>query len=314
MHPLMYEDNIAVNRQSAEGLRCSARLPIATKSRTCSCCNPCSSSPTKLITPRKVDLENEIKEEATPKKEASSTKEEAAPKGEASSTKEEAVGDVALPALVKEVGHSEDESIEKHVSVGPLFQAYVPEWTGVVYESDSKWLGTRVWPSECSEHKVPIETDTIGKGRPDFCECSLPGSVACVRFHIAEARMKLKLELGLVFYHWKFNCMGEEVSLQWTAEEEKRFRDIVRSSKHFGDKKVRWFTRKTRENLVSYYYNVFLVQKRSYQNRVTPINIDSDDDETEFGTIGNRFGCNAIDVSESNFLPCIQNEQCIDLE
>jgi len=35
-----------------------------------------------------------------------------------------------------------DDSREKLVSVGRLFQAEVPQWTGVVYESDSKWLGT----------------------------------------------------------------------------------------------------------------------------------------------------------------------------
>ncbi|PON62908.1 ARID DNA-binding domain containing protein [Parasponia andersonii] len=288
MHPSMYEDNNAVNRQSIERSRCSARLPSVVKPRYCSCCNPCSSTPTKLMSPQKVELENEPKEEAAV--------------------------EVDLPALVKEVCPSEDESIQKHVSVGPLSQADVPEWTGVVSESDSKWLGTRVWPLECGERKVPIETDTIGKGRPEFCDCPVPGSVECVRFHIAEARMKLKLELGLVFYYWKFDRMGEEISLQWTAEEEKRFKDIVRSSLHFGNRKVRRFPRKTRENLVSYYFNVFLVQKRSYQNRVTPIKVDSDDDESEFGMVGDRFGNNAVNVSGSNFQPCIQNKQCIDVE
>jgi hypothetical protein len=32
----------------------------------------------------------------------------------------------------------------KHVSIGPRFQAEVPQWTGDIFESDSKWLGTQV--------------------------------------------------------------------------------------------------------------------------------------------------------------------------
>ncbi|XP_062074373.1 AT-rich interactive domain-containing protein 2 [Humulus lupulus] len=287
MHPSMYEDNKAVNRPSSDRSRCSTRASSVVKSRSCPCCRPCSSSPTKLISPHKVELESEPKEEAS------------------------VVDD--LPVLVKEVYPSEDESIQKQVSVGPLFQANIPEWTGVVIESDSKWLGTRVWPLESGE--VSMETtDTIGKGRPELCNCRLPGSVECVRFHIAEARMKLKRELGLVFYRWKFDRMGEEISLQWTTEEEKKFKDIVRSGMHFWEKKTRWLIRKTREQRVSYYFNVFLVQKRSYQNRVTPIKIDSDDDETEFGTIGDCFGNNAVNVSGSKLLPCILNRQCTDLD
>ncbi|EXB37324.1 hypothetical protein L484_024250 [Morus notabilis] len=289
MHPSMYEDNIALSHHSSERSRCSKRLTNLSKSRSCSCCNPCSPSSPKLISPRKVEVDNEPKEEE--------------------------VIEVDLPVLAKELCPLEDESVKKDVSVGPLFQADVPEWTGVVYESDPKWLGTRVWPKECREHKYPIkEINTIGKGRPEFCGCPLPGSVECVRFHIAEARMKLKLELGPAFYHWRFDHMGEEVSLRWTAEQEKRFREIVKSNKYFGDRKIRWFPMKTMENMVSYYFNVFLVQKRRYQNRVTLKNIDSDDDEKEFGSIGGPFGNNAVDLSGSNMLSCVQNKQCTDLE
>ncbi|KAM6556697.1 hypothetical protein CsatB_003716 [Cannabis sativa] len=290
MHPSMYEDNNAVIYPSSDRLRSRTRIPSVVKSRSCPCCKPCSSSPTKLISTHKVELESEPKEEAS------------------------VVDD--LPVLVKEVYSSEDDTIQKQVSVGPLFQADVPEWTGVIFESDSKWLGTRVWPLECGDQKVSIETtDTIiGKGRQEFCNCPLPGSVGCVRFHIAEARMKLKRELGLAFYRWKIDRMGEEICLQWTTEEEKKFKDIVRSSMHFNEKKARWFIRKKREQVVSYYFNVFLVLKRSYQNRVTPINIDSDDDETEFGTIGDVFGNNAVNVSGSKLPKCIQNRQCTDLD
>ncbi|XP_031376322.1 AT-rich interactive domain-containing protein 2 isoform X2 [Punica granatum] len=105
---------------------------------------------------------------------------------------------------------------------GPLFQAKVPEWTGIIFESDPKWLGTELWPPQ-------RDAESLGRGRVNSCSCLLPGSVECIRFHIAEERMSLKLQLGYsLFYDWRFNCMGEEVSLRWTSEEETRFKDIVR--------------------------------------------------------------------------------------
>lgn len=167
---------------------------------------------------------------------------------------------------------------------GPNYQARVPEWTGVTHESDSKWLGTQIWPSEKTNSRLLIERDPIGKGRQDSCGCSEPGSVECVRFHIGEKRAKLKLELGVAFYEWNFNKVGEDVRHLWTAEEEKKFKNVVEttlasSDKYFWDHIFRTFPKKSRAELVSYYFNVFLLQRRAYQNRHTPNNIDSDDDE-----------------------------------
>ncbi|OMO93187.1 hypothetical protein CCACVL1_06594 [Corchorus capsularis] len=104
--------------------------------------------------------------------------------------------------------------IDKHcaVPIGPLFQAEVPKWTGVASESDSKWLGTRVWPLDKKELKNLVEVDRIGKGRQDSCGCPLQGSLECVKFHVGERRRKLKLELGSAFNQWKFDKMGEEVA------------------------------------------------------------------------------------------------------
>lgn len=287
-HPLLYEDNIVAGHQSSERLRCSERFPNSVKSRSCPCCSSCSVPQSNLISPRKKELDN--------------------------ISKEQAPAEVDLLATNTMVCPSVDAPHEKHVSVGTLFQADVPDWTGVASESDIKWLGTRVWPLQCEEDSSLHETDLTGKGRPDLCGCRLPGSVVCIRFHIAEARMKLKRELGSLFYRWQFDRMGEEVSLQWTAEEEKRFKDLVKSnSPSFWNRASRWFRKKTRENLVSYYFNVFLVQSRSYQNRVTPKNIDSDDDETEFGSFSNGFGHDAVEVS-ANFVACSQNQQCTDLD
>ncbi|KAL5551804.1 hypothetical protein UlMin_001980 [Ulmus minor] len=284
MQPAMYNDDNSLCSQSSERLRCSKRLPSLVKHRSCTCCNSCSYTQTKPVSPHKVELESEPKEQAPVK--------------------------VEVSALKTEVSPSEVEP--KKVNVGPLFQADVPEWTGVVSESDSKWLGTQVWPLERGEQKYP--PDSIGKGRPEFCGCRVPGSIDCVRFHIAEARMKIKRELGCVFYIWRFDRMGEEISLRWTDEEEKRFKQIVWSNMCSWHKASKWFPRKTKENLVSFYFNVFSIQRRIYQNRLTPENIDSDDDETEFISLGGRYGDKRVDVSTFGILPCNENKQCADFE
>ncbi|XP_050378706.1 AT-rich interactive domain-containing protein 2 [Argentina anserina] len=289
MHPFMYEDYIRAGHHSSERLRCRGRLPHSTKSRSCTCCNSSPPTQSNLSSPPVV-LHN------------------------GSKGQEPMEVDSASPHPVV-VPSDEDESREKYVSVGSLFQADVPEWTGVASESDSKWLGTRVWPLQSEENTSFVETDIIGQGRPDFCGCRLSGSVTCLRFHIAEARIKLRKELSSLFYHWRFDRMDEEISLQWTAEEEKRFKTLVQSKYPlFWNSASKWFPRKTRENLVSYYFNVFLVQRRSYQNRATPKNIDSDDDETDFGSLSEGFGHEAVKVPGSSVIACSQNKQCVDLD
>ncbi|KAK7349506.1 hypothetical protein VNO77_06928 [Canavalia gladiata] len=182
-----------------------------------------------------------------------------------------------------------------HIPLGSNHQAQIPEWTGETTESDSKWLGTKVWPSEKINSRLIIEREPIGKGRQDSCGCSVQGSVECVRFHITEKRAKVKLELGTAFYNWSFDKVGEDVRQLWTEEEEKKFKDVVRSNPpsseaYFWDHIFRTFPKKSRADLVSYYFNVFLLQRRGYQNRHTPDNIDSDDDESEFGPLRNVFG------------------------
>ncbi|KAI4328813.1 hypothetical protein L6164_021139 [Bauhinia variegata] len=181
------------------------------------------------------------------------------------------------------------------IPLGPGFQAQLPEWTSVASESDPIWLGTPIWPSKNANNKLLIERDPIGKGRQDSCGCHEPGSVECVRFHIAEKRAKLKLELGFTFLEWNLDRVGEEVRRLWTQEEEKKFKDIVQSNpasteRSFWDYIFRSFPTKTREDLVSYYFNVFLLLRRGHQNRHTPDDIDSDDDGSESGPMKNVFG------------------------
>ncbi|KAK4422588.1 AT-rich interactive domain-containing protein 2 [Sesamum alatum] len=289
MHPSMYEDDVP-GHQSTEKLRCSKRVPSSTKSHLCPCCNSSSAAQSKDIVHQAAEAGNNPK---TPAKLI--------------------ITDVDEPPTNSNEHKSSDVPAEKQVSLGPLFQAEVPEWTGVRAESDSKWLGTRMWAPEDGEGNSMNQLVPIGKGRQQQCNCPFPGSVECVRFHIAEKRFKLKQELGLLFYRWRFDRMGEEVSLSWTEEEEKRFKDMMRSYAAFSNKfwntASRFLPSKTREKLVSYYFNVFLIQRRSYQNRVTPKDVDSDDDEKECGSIGTSFGYRALYTPAPKLISCTLNEE-----
>ncbi|XP_071708119.1 AT-rich interactive domain-containing protein 2-like isoform X2 [Rutidosis leptorrhynchoides] len=221
------------------------------------------------------------------------------------------------------------ELVEPHgekYNVGPLYQAQVPPWTGIISESDPKWLGTQMWPPPNDingEYKKDISK--IGLGRETFCECVFPGSAECVRFHIAENRLKVKIKLGQLFYEWKFNRMGEEVSLSWEPEEEKRFKNLAIRARYelghstksrreimnnFWKKASNFIPAKSKQNVVSYYFNVFVIRRRSYQNRVTPNEIDSDNDEEEVGSVGDRFGYEKV---HGLLLKCSENLQRTDL-
>ncbi|XP_052489009.1 AT-rich interactive domain-containing protein 1 isoform X2 [Gossypium raimondii] len=185
-----------------------------------------------------------------------------------------------------------DYEADIQVPIGPQFQFEVPVWTGVASGSDAKWLGTRFWPLEKKENRFLIERDRIGKGRQDLCGCQVQGSLQCVKFHVAEKRSKLKLELGPAFKKLKFDKMGEDVASAWKEGEQMMFSNIVKSNpsseqKCFWDEICKHFRNKSREELVCYYYNVFLLQRRAYQNRVAPSNIDSDDEpESELAAKG----------------------------
>ncbi|KAL2902598.1 AT-rich interactive domain-containing protein 2 [Bienertia sinuspersici] len=287
MHPSMYEDNILSDQLSAEGLRCSERILSLSNTPPCQCCKSFSVNKCKLKNPSESPLENRLHK------------------------KEQVNADISV--MKREIINIEDAPVENHILVGPRFQAKVPLWTGIISESDSKWFGTQVWTPDLKEEQTSFsETKFLGKGRSLSCNCHLPGSVECHRFHIAENKMKLRRELGLAFFHWKFDRMGEEISLSWSLEEEKRFKEVVRLNNPFLGKS--FFPRKTRMDLVSYYYNVFLIKRRSYQNRVTPKDINSDDDEAEFGSVSEAFGYSAVKVRGSEPLICLQNEQVMDLD
>nr|XP_004240098.1 AT-rich interactive domain-containing protein 1-like isoform X1 [Solanum lycopersicum] len=192
----------------------------------------------------------------------------------------------------------------KRIPVGPQFQADIPESIEEIYESDSKWLGTGIWPlGKRGKKRTLVDRGPIGKGRQDICSCNTRGSYDCVKCHISEKRRKLKIDLGSAYCEWKFDSMGEEVALSWSREEEHKFQDIVKSNplseeKSFWNEVFKFFPNKSRESLVSYYFNVFLLRRRANQNRTNAGNIDSDDDESEYGP---RFDCFGRDAKYSIF-------------
>ncbi|KAJ0427454.1 putative transcription factor & chromatin remodeling ARID family [Helianthus annuus] len=254
MHPSMYEDDKIPIHLSSKRIRCSQRVSSV---KACSCpgCTSCSSSRNKRVKKKPQILETiQIQDDAC-----------------------------------------EDQETES-VNVG----AEVPEWAGFVSESDPKWLGTRMWPppeDKNGEHEA--DPGVIGKGRQSSCTCMNPASADCVRFHIAENRKKVERALGQLFYKWKFDHMGEEAALSsWSLEEESEFKSLViKARQELADKSksrheiMNNFWRrasesiptKTKGDLVSYYFNVFVLRRRSYQNRIMPENIDSDDDEQDMG-------------------------------
>ncbi|KAL4569487.1 hypothetical protein LXL04_025125, partial [Taraxacum kok-saghyz] len=201
----------------------------------------------------------------------------------------------------------------KAIPVGPDHQANVPEFNSEVariYKTNSgmeRFLGFCVIG-------IP-NSDGIHHSDSGYssCECLDGGSIRCVQQHVKEARMKLMEYFGSE----KFVDlgMGEEVASKWSEEEERVFHEIVYSNTEsvgntlWKELSVAFPFRKTKE-LVSYYFNVFILRRRAVQNRKMFLEIDSDDDEwreSYGGSYGEVVedddfvvgGCGHEDVSEN---------------
>lgn len=197
----------------------------------------------------------------------------------------------------------------KEIPIGPKYQADIPEWHGydaqyaslcsgsssvstvpqtlqtnsMRYDKDEiKFMGSCViaMPEDPAIH----DDDTVGRGRSD-CYCNNPGSLGCVQQHIKEGREILKGSIGQEkLAELGFGNMGELVAEKWTEEDEQLFHEVVYSNpvslgKNFWDHLAEAFPSRTNEDIVSYYFNVFMLRRRAEQNRCDPMNIDSDDDE-----------------------------------
>ncbi|XP_022972613.1 uncharacterized protein LOC111471148 [Cucurbita maxima] len=188
-----------------------------------------------------------------------------------------------------------DHPPQKSVSIGPDHQAIVPPWRSrdveampYVSESDSKsdltvdeyekrLIGTCVIP-------MPDVDSEVGSGRA-ACSCEDGGSVGCVSAHIAVAREQLKSSIGPEkFMELGFSEMGMQVAQKWSEEEERLFYEVVFSNpvslgKNFWGDLLDVFPSKSKMEIVSYYFNVFMLRRRAEQNRCDSLNIDSDNDE-----------------------------------
>ncbi|XP_058081914.1 uncharacterized protein LOC131229882 [Magnolia sinica] len=144
----------------------------------------------------------------------------------------------------------------------------------------------------------------VGNGRTD-CSCLDKGSVRCVRQHVMEAREKLRAMLGQErFVELGFYDMGEYVGQKWSEEEDRVFQEVVfsnplSSGKNFWNRLSLVFPTRAKKDLVSYYFNVFMLRRRAEQNRLDPLNIDSDDDEWHGSNEGEEFAITEEDGEDS---------------
>ncbi|KAF8115300.1 hypothetical protein N665_0029s0135 [Sinapis alba] len=202
--------------------------------------------------------------------------------------------DVSVKNL-KGVAAPSSDKTKPVIPIGSVFQAEIPIWIaptkkGKFYgspgDSDTlRWLGTGVWPTYSLKKKAHYKK--IGEGRKDTCSCASPGSTNCIKQHIREARELLEKDIGRAFYTWKFDQMGEEVgSKSWTAKEEKRFEALVKdnplsSSEGFWKLASKALPRKSEKDLISYYYNVFLIRRMRLLAKSSADHMDSDDDQND---------------------------------
>ncbi|KAG7596952.1 putative ELM2 domain, SANT/Myb domain-containing protein [Arabidopsis thaliana] len=180
-------------------------------------------------------------------------------------------------------------SPRKTVPIGSDYQADIPECVkeeandqsgqGVGYDEEQV-TGKCVIPMPDCE----TEVCKIGKGRKE-CICLDKGSIRCVQQHIMENREDLFATIGYDRCLDIGLCeMGEEVAARLTEDEEDLFHEIVYSNPVSMDRDF-WkhlksaFPSRTMKEIVSYYFNVFILRRRAIQNRSKSLDVDSDDDE-----------------------------------
>ncbi|GMI87425.1 hypothetical protein like AT1G26580 [Hibiscus trionum] len=191
-----------------------------------------------------------------------------------------------------------DRSPRKQVPLGPNHQATVPSWgrhiknnkfarndASETADNDNEdiKMGTCIIPMPDSDLSGN-SSGNVGAGRTD-CSCLDRGSSRCVQHHVMEARKLLRESLGHEkFVKLGFYNMGEDVAYKWSEEDEEIFREVVYNNpvslgKKFWKQLSVVFPSRSKRELVSYYFNVFILQRRAIQNRSSSLDIDSDDDE-----------------------------------
>ncbi|KAJ0257793.1 ELM2 domain protein [Hirschfeldia incana] len=193
-----------------------------------------------------------------------------------------------------------DQPARKQVPIGPDHQALIPEWEGSLGNQEasdtSKLSGTCVIP-------MPANMDGIvGKGR-ELCVCQDRGSIRCVRQHVKEAREELVKVLGSEkFRELGFCEMGEEVAQRWSDEDAILFHEVVYSNpvtlgRNFWNHLEAAFFSRAKHEIVSFYFNVFVLRRRATQNRSLMLDVDSDDDEWH-GGYGGSLGTHFVEEDD----------------
>ena len=210
----------------------------------------------------------------------------------------------------------------KLVAIGPDHQVDIPVWRPESFQSCHQGDGADASTSSGQTHEDSCDKWTrhcvmpmpdsnllglegpLGRFKTECC-CLDEGSIRCVRQHVMEARVELRSSLGHEqFVELGFCDMGEDVALGWTDEEEQLFHEVVVSNppslgKNFWDDLPQAFHSRSSKELVSYYFNVFMLRKRAEQNRHDPSNVDSDNDEWQEREDG-EFGATEEDDEEDS--------------
>lgn len=180
----------------------------------------------------------------------------------------------------------DDYKLKPVIPIGPRFQADVPEWRGpILNESESsKWLGTVIWPMKDTTKE--IDECVIGKGRSDYCCCTTPGSILCVKYHIGEETTRLQTVLGPAFQKWKFDQMGEAAAKPWKQSDQQRLTQLMKSNplSECQDSiklALECFPLKSKKDIVEFYFNVYIPRRMSMQTRSGYMMVNTYDDEEE---------------------------------
>lgn len=174
---------------------------------------------------------------------------------------------------------------QKPVPIGPEHQAEVPSWNPEYRPNDGggddEVSAFTILPTP---DFAASKLEKTGVGRTE-CYCDDKGSIRCVKRHVVEARDRLERTIGHnAFAELGFLEMGEAVAEQWSENEEQLFHQVVFSNpistgKNFWNLLSSSFPSRTKREIVSYYFNVFMLRRRGEQNRFGMSNIDSDNDE-----------------------------------
>ncbi|VVA91245.1 unnamed protein product [Arabis nemorensis] len=196
-------------------------------------------------------------------------------------------------------------SPRKPVPIGSDYQADIPECVKEQVRDESGDANDHNEAQVTGKCVIPMpdfETEDCktGKGRKE-CVCLDKGSIRCVQQHIMENREGLFDAIG---YERCMNIglceMGEELAGKLTEDEEDLFHEIVYSNPVSLDQDF-WkhlksaFPSRTMKELVSYYFNVFILRRRAVQNRSKSLDADSDDDEWQVEYDNTCYGADTPD-------------------